>query len=99
MKSRKEIARKANELTRAFEQSTDDKVFLKIVAYGKAALADRQIAPQIIMEKMVQAAYAAVLRGQGKIKMSAETLAIVKEMEELARTRSLLPFRPYDPWD
>ena len=34
MKSRKEIARLANELTQALEQSTDDKVFLKIVAYG-----------------------------------------------------------------
>ena len=32
--SRKEIARLANELTQALEQSTDDKVFLKIVAYG-----------------------------------------------------------------
>ena len=80
MKSRKEIARLANELTQSFEQSTDDKVFLKIVAYGKDALADRQIAPQIIMEKMVTASYEAVLRGKGKIKMSAETLAIVKQM-------------------
>lgn len=99
MKSRKEIARLANELTQSFEQSTDDKVFLKIVAYGKDALADRQIAPQIIMEKMVTASYEAVLRGKGKIKMSAETLAIVKQMEEISRTRSLLPFRRYDPWD
>ena len=99
MKSRKEIARLANELTQSFEQSTDDKVFLKIVAYGKDALADRQIAPQIIMEKMVTASYEAVLRGKGKIKMSAETLAIVKQMEELSRTRSLLPFRRYYPWD
>lgn len=99
MKSRKEIARLANELTHSLEQSTDDKVFLKIVAYGKDALADRQIAPQIIMEKMVIASYEAVLRGKGKIKMSAETLAIVKQMEKLSRTRSLLPFRRYDPWD
>lgn len=45
MKSRKEIARLANELTQALEQSTDDKVFLKIVAYGKDALDKRQIAP------------------------------------------------------
>ena len=52
MKSRKEIARLANELTQALEQSTDDKVFLKIVAYGKDALTKRQIAPQVIMEKM-----------------------------------------------
>ena len=46
MKSRKEIARLANELTQALEQSTDDKVFLKIVAYGKDALTKRQIAPR-----------------------------------------------------
>jgi hypothetical protein len=51
------------------------------------------------MEKMVTASYEAVLRGKGKIKMSAETLAIVKQMEELSRTRSILPFRRYDPWD
>ncbi|NBH85253.1 hypothetical protein D6C19_03840 [Ligilactobacillus murinus] len=99
MKSRKEIARLANELTQALEQSTDDKVFLKIVAYGKDALTKRQIAPQVIMEKMVTASYEAVLRGKGKIKMSAETLAILKQMEELSRTRSILPFRRYDPWD
>ena len=49
--------------------------------------------PQVIMEKMVTASHEAVLRGKGKIKMSAaETLAIVKQMEELSRTRSILPF-------
>lgn len=100
MKARKEIAQQALELTVAFEQQTaDDKVFQKIASYGKKELAARQIAPQNIMEKMSRAAYEAVLRGQGKIKMDEETLRLVKEMEKLARERSILPFRRYDPWD
>ena len=99
MKSRKEIAAQAKQLTEKFAQSNDDVVFQKIVAYGRDQLEKRQIAPQVIMDKMVQAAYEAVLKGQSKIKMSSETLAIVKEMEKLSRERSLLPFRRYDPWD
>lgn len=99
MRSRKEIAQMANELTLRFEQSTDDIVFQKIIEYGKKELDARQLAPQVIMDNMVQASYEAVLRGKGKIKMSSETLEIVKEMEKLSRERSILPFRRYDPWD
>ena len=99
MRSRKEIAQMANELTLRFEQSTDDIVFQKIIEYCKKELDARQLAPQVIMDNMVQASYEAVLRGKGKIKMSSETLEIVKEMEKLSRERSILPFRRYDPWD
>ena len=51
MKSRKEIARLANELTQALEQSTDDKVFFKDRRLRKRCLDQATDSPQVIMEK------------------------------------------------
>ena len=98
MKSRKEVARLANEYVAAFEMTYQpkNKKMAQIIANRKKELEDRQIAPQIIMEKMVTAIYRLIV--EQKCTIGDDAAQILKQMEILSRTKTLLPFKRYDPW-
>lgn len=97
--TRKAIAQVANELVVQFSQvgPLDNPAMESLVTCTQEKLAARQIAPQNIIKKFVKISYNLIL--QEKIKINDETFQVLKEMEKLARERSFLPFRRYDPWN
>lgn len=97
MKSKQYLAAKANELVEAFAKETPNHPNL-VAAIKKAQeeLAARQIAPQDILEQLVLDSYR--ICRLSNLKISSEAFQILKEMEQLSRERSIIPFFRYDPW-
>ena len=99
IKSNKEIATKANQLVEVFKkqyQPSNIKIDI-FLNQAQQALKERQIAPQVIMEKFVKGVYDVFLKE--KITIGNEAFKTLKAMEELARQRSWWPFKKYDPWN
>lgn len=98
MKSRKEVAEKASQLIEEFSQAYSPRDPRMDAAIKKVQdqLAARQVAPQTIIGKFMHARYQVIL--VQKLHVSQEEADILKQMEKLARTRTLLPFKRYDPW-
>lgn len=99
IKSNKQIALAAAKLVELFKKQYHPSnikidIFLN---QAQQALKERQIAPQIIMEKLVKNVYELVLKE--KITIGNEAFKTLKAMEELARHRSWWPFKKYDPWN
>ena len=99
IKSNKEIAMQANQLVELFKKQYQPSNIKIDICLNQATtdLNEQQIAPQIIMENVVKGVYDVVLAE--KVTIGNEAFKTLKAMEELARQRSWLPFRRYDPWN
>ena len=97
MKSKKYLATRANELVEAFAKETPDHPNLvAVIKKAQDELAARQVAPQNILEQLVLDSYR--ICRLGNLKINSKAFQILKEMEQLSRERSIIPFFRYDPW-
>lgn len=98
MRANKTIAARANQLLTVFkvENAASGTEVQEIIGQAQEKLDKRQIPPQKVIEDVVLEVY--FLKVRGIISISDATFKTLKEMEKLARERSWLPFRPYDPW-
>lgn len=98
MRSNKAIAARANQLLTIFkvENAASGAKVQEIISQAQKKLDKRQIPPQKVIEDVVLEMYS--LKVKGSVTINDATFKTLKEMEKLARERSWLPFRRYDPW-
>ncbi|MCP0887154.1 hypothetical protein LB941_07375 [Ligilactobacillus sp. WILCCON 0076] len=98
MKSRKYIAETAVALIDSFDKlAPQNKEIQQLTTYAQKKLAARQTAPQNIFEKIIPLIYKVIQ--QQNLNLSPEAFKVLKQMEILAREKTILPFKRYDPWD